>query len=418
MIIINKNLKNKLLEFFSGTILRVLSIISRFVLVLILLNKLSLYEFGQFGLITVSATYLIYLFGFEFHNYTSKELLKHKIQKWGFIFINRIYFSIITFSILLFLLIFLNKYFLINLNNIYLIFFIIFFEHILTESNRVFYIKGDYITYVWLDFLRKSLLPIIILAIYLVDYKINLDLILNVWFFSLMFSFITSFYFLNKIKFKISKKDYFINIKFLIKGVKKSTFLLISLLIGNLVFIVDRYFLNFLYDEIILSSYIFFIAISLLPLSITDSAVITRYFRVLLLNSKKNIIKFKLNFLEALKVTIFIILSFDILCFFTIEKLIVITGKEILLDNMYIFYFLIIIGNVICINKLFDLCLYSLGKNFNILKSNILLVVSFLITMMLTSIYNNVISVFLYGFLFSALISLIYKTKNILKNIN
>jgi len=417
MITLNNNIKNKVLDFFSGTILRILSIISRLMLVMILLNKLSLYEFGQFGLITVTATYIIFFFGFELHNYTSKELLKYKIQKWGFIFINRLYFSIATFSILFFLIIFLNKYFVLIFNDINLIFFIIFFEHITTESNRVFYIKGDYSTYVILDFLRKSLLPFVIIVLYLIDYKINLELVLKVWFFSILFCSTISFYFLNKIKFKISKKDYFINIKFLLKGVKKSAFLLISLLISSLVFVIDRYFIKIFYDEIILSSYIFFIAISFVPLSITDSAVITKYFRVLLLNSKKNIIKFKLNFFEALKVTIFIILSFDIICFLTIDKLIVISGKEILLENIYIFYFLIVIGNLICINKLLELCLYSLSKNLNILKSNILLVIFFLISMTFTLLYENDINIFLFGFLFSALISLIYKIKNVYKNI-
>ena len=416
-IVKHNNIKNKVLDFFSGTILRIFSIISRLMLVMILLNKLTLYEFGQFGLITVTAAYFIIFCGFELHNYTSKELLRYKIQKWGFIFINRLYFSIATFSIFFFLIIFFNKSFALNLNDIYLIFFIIFFEHILMEINRVFYIKGDYSRYILLDFLRKSLLPFVIMILYLIDYKINLELVLKVWFFSTLLNFIISFYFLNKIEFKMSKKDYFINIKFLLKGVKKSAFLLISLLMSTLVFVIDRYFIKIFYDDIILSSYIFFIAISLVPLSITDSAVITKYFRVLLLNSKKNIIKFKLNFFEALKITIFIILSFDLICFFTIDKLIIISGKEIILENIHFLYFLLGIGNLICINKLLELCLYSFDKNFNILKSNIFLVMLFLITIIFTSFYNYDINVFLSGFLFSSLISLIYKIKCVFKNL-
>ena len=285
------------------------------------------------------------------------------------------------------------------------------------EINRVFYIKGDYSRYILLDFLRKSLLPFVIMILYLIDYKINLELVLKVWFFSTLLNFIISFYFLNKIEFKMSKKDYFINIKFLLKGVKKSAFLLISLLMSTLVFVIDRYFIKIFYDDIILSSYIFFIAISLVPLSITDSAVITKYFRVLLLNSKKNIIKFKLNFFEALKITIFIILSFDLICFFTIDKLIIISGKEIILENIHFLYFLLGIGNLICINKLLELCLYSFDKNFNILKSNIFLVMLFLITIIFTSFYNYDINVFLSGFLFSSLISLIYKIKCVFKNL-
>ena len=106
----NKKFNNEIFDFFSGTLLRSISILSRFLLIFILINKLSLIEFSNFGLISVSVTYLVYLFGYELHNYTSKELIKTNVKRWSFILFNRLYFSLISFFILFISLFFLNKY--------------------------------------------------------------------------------------------------------------------------------------------------------------------------------------------------------------------------------------------------------------------------------------------------------------------
>lgn len=414
----NKKFNNEIFDFFSGTLLRSISILFRFLLIFILINKLSLIEFSNFGLISVSVTYLVYLFGYELHNYTSKELIKTNVKRWGFILFNRLYFSLISFFILFISLFFLNKY-LVFFENIYIFILIILFEHLITEINRVFYIIGNYRKFLIFDFVRKSLFPfIIIIFIYLFKYKIDLDFVIKVWLLSNIVSMSLSFFYLIKMNFKISGNDFFLNINFLLSGIKESTPLLISIIIGNFVFIADRYFLKIFFDEFILSSYMFFIAISLLPLSIVDGTVVTKHLRSFLINSNKNISKFKLNFLKSLKLTLLIIFFFDFTSIILIDEIIQFTGKKILSEYIFIFHFLIIMGNLVCINKILEISLYALNLNLYILKSNILLIIIFFISSFFSIVQKNNIEIFLIGLLISFIFSIIYKFVFIYKKIN
>tara|TARA_Y100000389_G_C17468464_1_gene527976 strand:+ start:3194 stop:4450 length:1257 start_codon:yes stop_codon:yes gene_type:complete len=414
----NKKFNNEIFDFFSGTLLRSISILSRFLLIFILINKLSLIEFSNFGLISVSVTYLVYLFGYELHNYTSKELIKTNVKRWSFILFNRLYFSLISFFILFISLFFLNKY-LVFFENIYIFILIILFEHLITEINRVFYIIGNYRKFLIFDFVRKSLFPfIIIIFIYLFKYKIDLDFVIKVWLLSNIVSMSLSFFYLIKMNFKISGNDFFFNINFLLSGIKESTPLLISIIIGNFVFIADRYFLKIFFDEFILSSYMFFIAISLLPLSIVDGTVVTKHLRSFLINSNKNISKFKLNFLKSLKLTLLIIFFFDFTSIILIDEIIQFTGKKILSEYIFIFHFLIIMGNLVCINKILEMSLYALNLNLYILKSNILLIIIFFISSFFSIVQKNNIEIFLIGLLISFIFSIIYKFVFIYKKIN
>ena len=414
----NKKFNNEIFDFFSGTLLRSISILSRFLLIFILINKLSLIEFSNFGLISVSVTYLVYLFGYELHNYTSKELIKTNVKRWSFILFNRLYFSLISFFILFISLFFLNKY-LVFFENIYIFILIILFEHLITEINRVFYIIGNYRKFLIFDFVRKSLFPFtIIIFIYLFKYKIDLDFVIKVWLLSNIVSMSLSFFYLIKMNFKISGNDFFFNINFLLSGIKESTPLLISIIIGNFVFIADRYFLKIFFDEFILSSYMFFIAISLLPLSIVDGTVVTKHLRSFLINSNKNISKFKLNFLKSLKLTLLIIFFFDFTSIILIDEIIQFTGKKILSEYIFIFHFLIIMGNLVCINKILEISLYALNLNLYILKSNILLIIIFFISSFFSIVQKNNIEIFLIGLLISFIFSIIYKFVFIYKKIN
>jgi hypothetical protein len=218
--------------------------------------------------------------------------------------------------------------------------------------------------------------------------------------------------------FKISGNDFFFNINFLLSGIKESTPLLISIIIGNFVFIADRYFLKIFFDEFILSSYMFFIAISLIPLSIVDGTVITKHLRSFLINSNKNISKFKLNFLKSLKLTLLIIFFFDFTSIILIDEIIQFTGKKILSKYIFIFHFLIIMGNLVCINKILEISLYALNLNLHILKSNILLIIIFFISSFFSIVQKNNIEIFLIGLLISFIFSIIYKFVFIYKKIN
>ena len=171
----------------------------------------------------------------------------------------------------------------------------------------------------------------------------------------------------------------------------------------------------------------FFIAISLLPLSIVDGTVVTKHLRSFLINSNKNISKFnsnkniskfKLNFLKSLKLTLLIIFFFDFTSIILIDEIIQFTGKKILSEYIFIFHFLIIMGNLVCINKILEISLYALNLNLYILKSNILLIIIFFISSFFSIVQKNNIEIFLIGLLISFIFSIIYKFVFIYKKIN
>lgn len=400
----------------TSLIFRGFSILIRFVFLIIVLKNLNITEYGELGIITVSSTYLIYIFGFELHNFISKEIVRNKDKKKPNIIFNRFFFSLISFTFLFILIYYFDLYIKLFIFNIYLFFIITFLEHLLIEINRLFYIYKNHNYFITLDFLRKSTCPLFIIVINILDYNHwDLEFLLKVWVYSLLFCLMVSlFLFIKRIK--ISFKIVFIDIKFILLSITKSYHLLFSLLIGNSIFIIDKYFIKINLDEVILGSYIFFIGISLLPLYFIDGAVFTKYFSKLIEISNKRIEFFNKRFVNALKMAISIIIIFDIFIFFGIKTIIYITQKYIFLDYLNIFYITLVIGNFYCFKKLSEFYLYALNNETKIFVSNTIMILIFLVLIILNIfMLKKAIYFFLGSILFCIIISIIINIKQIIK---
>ena len=63
--------------------LRGITLASKFLLIFFLAKFLEPAELGLYGLLTVTIGYALYLLGFDFYTFTTREILKRERHEWG-----------------------------------------------------------------------------------------------------------------------------------------------------------------------------------------------------------------------------------------------------------------------------------------------------------------------------------------------
>lgn len=398
MIIFRENLINILARLFSY--------FSRFLLIFIIINKLDIKEFSQYGLISATVIWLYQIFGLEFHQYTSRILTKLNYNRWGQILINSFYLYLLSFSFLGLSLIFLKNYISLYFDFILLIFLITFFELLLIELIRIHYISGNSNKYNLLEFSRRSSLLILLIIQLLFNVEINLKIIIYDWLIILIFNLFLCLNSIKKYNILISANDLKLDKLFLKKGIKISSFYFISLIFSNSIFTLDRYLINFNFDSKFLAAYILFISICLVPENLITGLFFSKYFNQLV-KASNNLKKFKKLFSQVFLKIIILLIIFDILFVLTIEKIIDITGKKILLEYINLSFFVLIIGNLVSIRRFFDFTFHAKSLDNLILKSNIILFITFIIlNYFFYQFFNEIF--FLITIILSFLISIIF----------
>ena len=68
---------------FTNIALRGITLASKFLLIFFLAKFLEPKELGLYGLLTVTISYALYLLGFDFYAFTTREILKRERHEWG-----------------------------------------------------------------------------------------------------------------------------------------------------------------------------------------------------------------------------------------------------------------------------------------------------------------------------------------------
>ena len=363
-----------------NALLRLFSLFFIFFLIIVLTKYLSIKDYGQFGVISVTIIWIYQIFGLEFHNYTSRILANLNFKKWSYILINTTYLSLISFCILFFLILFFYEYISFYFSNIFLVFLIIIFEFFLVEIIRLYYVIGDTNKFNFFEFLRRSLLPIFIFVQVLFEVKLDLEIILFNWIITQIITLILVILSLKKFKFNFKYSDFKIKKNFIFNGLKVALNYLVSLVFINTFFVIDRYIIKYNFDLKFLAAYILFISISLVPENLSHGLILSKHFKSLIKKSKKYF-QFRELFIVVFLKVILLLLIFDFFFIILIDDIINFTGKYIFLKYINLSYYVLLIGNLFTIKKALDYGLHALKKDKEILFSNSILTLSFILLM-------------------------------------
>ncbi|TDN55626.1 O-antigen/teichoic acid export membrane protein [Scandinavium goeteborgense] len=349
---------------------------SKFLLITFLAKYSTFELLAEYSIITVTVSYLLYILGFDFYTFSSREILKKTFKKSGGMILNQFIFYIVMYLISIPLVMLLSFHNIIDSRIIILFYFVMISEHLSQEFMRILVINSNALKANLQLFIRSaSWIYIYIIYSYSTD-TFSIRTLLLMW---CSANFIALIYAIIELKY-IDWSDHNvwqIDLSWIYSGIKVALPLLCATLMLRGIFISDRYFLKFLSTTQDLAIYSFFSNMANALIAFIDAAVIMYFYPKLInaYNSKDSAIYdhclklFKRKMiLVGVGVSFVLALLIPLLCLYL--------GHIEYLQHIEIFYILLLSSFVYCYGLIFHYELYSRNEDRLILISTF---ISFLI---------------------------------------
>ncbi|QQZ29926.1 hypothetical protein HMY34_14800 [Thiothrix subterranea] len=399
----------------SNIFLRFSSVGSKFVLIFFLAKELQPIEVGLFGLLSATITFSALLIGGDYYTYTQRELTLDNKEHNGKVLFNHIAAICIIYGItlplhyLLFILDILPYSFL------FMFYLILVSEHISQDIMRILIIlKMPLIASLLLNIKTAVWITILVTSATLNNTN-NLDLssVFYYWLAGSFSSVVFGLLFINKsiayTSFSLNNNSYLIN------GFKVASFFLLSTISLKIIFTLDRYILEAYYGLEVVAAYTLLFGIAMSLSTIIDAGVMSfKYPQMIFFFREKKFAEF-LSIKRSLQKEIILwSLILSLLTYITTPYALALIEKPMYLEqtkNMLAPLLLMTFFYNIALVPHYQL--YAQGKDKEILISNILLPIVFIVTSFLlikvnisysaipTALAITMIANFLFKFSFS-----------------
>ncbi|EHU9520818.1 hypothetical protein KZY93_004248 [Vibrio vulnificus] len=346
-------------------ILRGATISSKFLFLFYLASSNNNVVLGEYGLISAIIMFLVIFFGFEFHTFSNRELIKSRVNGDAETTVLKqfsLYHMVYLLSVPL---VFVAAFFVDKKWIIVLSMLLLISEHYSLEMSRVLIACGKQVKSSVLMLLRGALwmLPLVVTT-----HHITIQEILVCWFALSVLSCLLGCYWLKEEGCYIVGFDF--DLKYYMKGIHTSIIFFISSIFITLVSVVDRYFVESFFGSEDLSIYVFYVGIAGSITSLFDAGIAVFLYPALIKNKIEN--NHKAWKVMILKSNVIVVL-FSIVLLATVS---LIFGYKIFsFDESYSkhtvsLYVLIAAFTIKTISSTYQYALYSLGKDINIVVTN------------------------------------------------
>jgi O-antigen/teichoic acid export membrane protein len=251
---------------------RFLTLAAKFLIAFFLARFLDPHEFGLYGLLLATITYSIYIVGLDFYNFSTRELCGNSLEIRGQLLKSQVALMILQHLTIGPFLLLIFSYELLPWYLVYWFYTLLVLEHINQEVWRMFAAISRPVTASLLLFLRSGLW--VFFVIYFMsefeDLR-SLEFIFLCWTIGGLIAIFMSFYVLKNENIKGWSLP--VNWKWIRQGLLKALPLLISTLVLQAVYTIDRYWFQLLNGLPALGAYILFIGICNSLVSFLDAGV-------------------------------------------------------------------------------------------------------------------------------------------------
>ncbi|STA80139.1 Uncharacterised protein [Citrobacter koseri] len=351
--------------------LRGATLASKFILITYLAKYSSFEVLAGYSLISITVSYFLYILGFDFYSYSSREIISNTYYKSSGMIFNQFFFYIVMYVLSIPLLIVFFQYNIISSDLLFLFSFVLISEHLSQEFMRLIVINGHALKANFQLFLRTASWIYLYIAYSYNDSCVSLNNLLIFW---ASANVVAIAYSLTELKYTKWRGTSFwrINIPWIWQGVKIAIPLLLATLMLRAIFVSDRYFLKFMSSTQDLAIYSFFSNMANALIAFVDAAVIMIFYPKLVnaFNSKDNE-KYN-SILAQFKVSVFkigggvlILLSafMPVMCYFL--------DKKDFMNSIVIFYILISSTFIYSFGLIYHYELYARKKDRIILYSTL-----------------------------------------------
>lgn len=364
---------------FINVVLRGITLLSKFVLILFLAKYLEPDQVGLYGLLTATIGYAFYFLGFEFYTFSNRELIK-KTADWAYILKSQLIFTLAMYIVFSPFLILIFYYKLLPYSIAASFAILLVLEHFSQEFNRIFVALSKPLLASFILFIRSaSWIYVVISVMYFDEHQRTLDFLLINWMAGAFLACLISIFVIYKMHLQGWKTS--VNWTWIKQGIMKAApfFLAAAALRG--MFTVDRYWMESLSDLKTVGAYVLFMSISNALVSFLDSGVFVFSYPLLIKHyEEKNAAAFKIQFKKLILQVVSVVILFSITTIISVKYVLVFLNKQHYIDYSWMFPYLILATSFFCLGMVPQYGLYAQNKDRHIIISNILSFIIFIIT--------------------------------------
>lgn len=360
--------------------LRVATLGSRFLLIFFLARFLKPVELGIYGLVTATIGYALYLVGFDFYTYTTREVLKHESKDWGGLLKNQGALWLVLYGLFLPLLSLIFIFDLLPLSMAGWFFVLLIFEHINQELSRLLIAISEQLAASMMLFLRQGTWAIMLVVLMVVEPSTrSLDYVFGAWAVAGFVTLLAGVYRLAQIN--IGGWRTRIDWRWIVAGVKISIPFLLATLALRAIFTLDRYWLQTLGGLEVVGAYVLFMGIGGTLMAFLDAGVFAfSYPGLIAAYHKKQPELFRKRFRLLLIQTVMLSLGFAVVSVLLLSPLLNWLGNPVYVAQKYLYPWVLGAMTLYALGMVPHYALYAQGADRPIIQSHVVSVVVFVVT--------------------------------------
>jgi len=361
-----------------NTILRSGVLASKFLLIFFLAVYLPPEELGLYGLIVVSIAYGIYPLGFDFYNYTTRELIKSNKKTWGRLLKNQGALHVRLYGLFLPLFAFVFFLDLLPWRIAPWFFLLLVLEHLNQECMRLLIAMSKPLSASLALFMRQGIWALIIVAwMHQYPEARDLEYVLSAWVLGSAGALFVAFYTITTLPIAGWREP--VDWAWIKKGLRIALPLLVSTLSLSTISTIDRYWFGHLQGNALLGAYVFYISLAASLISFLDAAVFHfSYPKMVYAASKGDIASMK-KIMKEMFIQVTALSALFVVCaIFLTSPILNFIGKEAYLGSENLFFILIIAMIIHAYSHIPHYVLYAKHQDRVIVRSHVMSVFFFI----------------------------------------
>jgi O-antigen/teichoic acid export membrane protein len=369
--------------------LRGFTLLSKFLLVVVLAKYLEPSILGLYGLVVAAISYAIYPLGFEFYTYSTRELLKRDRNDWGRLLKGQALFHLCLYIVFLPLFCFVFYFEWLPWDLVFWLYPILVLEHLNQELSRLFIALSEQLTASIVLFFRQGAWAVVLsLWMYADPGARNLEAVLLSWLVGGLFALLLSLFKLKTMG--IGGSSQLVNVEWIKRGFLIAFPLFLSTLALRGIYTIDRYWFESLVGLDVLGAYVLFMAMASALISFMDAGIFSFKYPAMIgsFNSNMNS-HFRKNAESMLIQVVAFLVLYMVATLILIEPILDVIGKELYLERIDIFYWLLVVMAIQAMSNVPHYALYAQGKDKPIIASHLMSLLLFIPVVNFLSIISS-----------------------------
>lgn len=363
-----------------NVLLRSGTVLSKSLLIFFLAKFLNPHDMGLFGLLAGSISYALFIVGFEFYTYSTRELIGSDHTEWLVLIRDQTVFFLLNYCFILpfFLIIFVKGW----LPWVYAgwFFVLLILEHAAQELNRMLVAMSEQLFASIILFFRSGAWCLfLVFVMWRNSSTRNLEYVFSAWFLGGVVACLLGIFRLSKYNKTALRRK--IDWQWIRKGLKIAMPLLMASLAIRGIFTFDRYLVEAIAGLDVLGAYVLLIGIANAIVVFIDAGVIVFMYPQIIAAAKLGDCKTIRHAMKKLSWNIILItLTLVGVAFLLSKPLFIWIGKDIYLENLYLLKWILLSITIYSISMIPHIGLYANGHDKPILYSQVCGIIVFLLT--------------------------------------